>query len=148
MYLWTIENVQEISYMLTWSWTIKIKTLKVPKCYIQDSTGRIPSIFALFLISYLPSVPLMEKPDIWFLLAKCVKNISGRETSSTCIFTLNVILPQRFFAYFASKNQPPGFFISATLSGNGLKLITMVRRKLKFEESVNKIKLSNIWTKF
>ena len=59
-------------------------------------------------------------------------------------FTLNVTLPQRFFAYFASKNQPPGFFISATLSGNGLKLITMVRRKLKFEESVNKIKLSNI----
>ena len=131
MYLWTIESVQEISYMLTWSWAIKIKTLKVPKCYIQDSTVRIPSTFASFLISYLPSVPL----------AKCVKNICGRETSSNCIFTSNVTLPQGFFAHFASKNQTPGFFISATLSGNGLKLITMVW-------SVNKIKFSNIWTKF
>ena len=28
--------------------------------------------------SFLTNVPLMDKPDSWFLLAKCLKNTSGR----------------------------------------------------------------------
>ena len=30
--------------------------------------------------SFLTNVPLMDKPDSWFLLAKCLKNTCGRVT--------------------------------------------------------------------
>ena len=76
----------------------------------------IPGMFN----SLSTNVPLIDKPDSWFLLGKCLKNTCGR-VSSTCIFTKNVTLPQVFLKHFASKNQLPGFYISRTF----VKIITV-----------------------
>ena len=35
---------------------------------------------SFFIKPFQANVPLMEKPGGWFLLAKCVKNTSGRVT--------------------------------------------------------------------
>ena len=83
----------------------------------------IPGMFN----SLSTNVPLIDKPDSWFLLGKCLKNTCGR-VSSTCIFTKNVTLPQVFLKHFASKNQLPGFYISRTF----VKIITVSNLKLRY----------------
>ena len=50
--------------------------------------------------------------------------------SSTCIFTYNATLPQVFLKHFASKKQLPGFYISATLVENGLKIVWAILESL------------------
>ena len=71
------------------------------------------------------NVPLTNKPDSCFLLAKGLKNTCGRVKKHLCrlstyVFTENVTLPQVFFKHFASKNQLPGSYIIGTLVEDGL----------------------------
>ena len=53
----------------------------------------------------------------------------------TCIFTSNATLLQVLFKHFASKIQPPGFYISRTLVENRLIIKRQISEKLALCQS-------------
>ena len=70
--------------------SLSFGNIKTPLHYQKNSwifDWQFEILNSKFINPFSTSVPVMDKPGIWFLLAKCLKNTCGRVTSMTCIFT-------------------------------------------------------------